>query len=234
MNGFARLLLAIVILIGLSICAPAQAVFKSTRAAKDVPLNTDPTSAFWRSAPPVFADKDAQGKVVAGAPLEVRSRWTSKYIYFLFTCPYEELYLKPSPDTKKETYELWNWDVAEVFLGSDFKDIQRYKEFEVSPQGEWIDLDVNLHNPHHEEGWTWNSHFRFAARVDADKHVWYAAMQIPAGDVDLRPAAVGNTLRMNLFQSQASPTHKRAVAWQPTMGDTFHVPEKFGLLELVR
>ena len=43
-----------------------------------------------------------------------------------------------------ETNELWNWDVAEVFIGSDFKNIRRYKEFEVSPQAEWVDLDINL------------------------------------------------------------------------------------------
>ena len=48
-----------------------------------------------------------------------------------------------------ETNELWNWDVAEVFIGSDFKNIRRYKEFEVSPQAEWVDLDVNLDAPRH-------------------------------------------------------------------------------------
>jgi hypothetical protein len=36
------------------------------------------------------------------------------------------------------------------FIGDDFKNIRRYKEFEVSPQGEWVDLDVNLDNPPHE------------------------------------------------------------------------------------
>ena len=70
----------------------------------------------------------------------VRTRWTEKNIYFLFVSPYDELHLKPNPTTQKETNELWNWDVAEVFIGSDFNDIQRYKEFEVSPQGEWVDL----------------------------------------------------------------------------------------------
>ena len=62
--------------------------------------------------------------------------------------------------------QLWNWDVAEAFIGSDFADIKHYKEFEVSPQGEWIDLDVDLHHPHHEEGWRWNSGFEAAARID--------------------------------------------------------------------
>jgi len=44
----------------------------------------------------------------------------AKNLYFLFTCPYEELHLKPSPNIQKETNELWNWDVAEVFVGSYF------------------------------------------------------------------------------------------------------------------
>src|SRR5690348_18091136 len=90
---------------------------------------------------------------------EIRSRWTNDNIYFLFVCPYKQLYLKPKPDTAGETYELWNWNVAEVFIGSDFHDIKRYKEFELSPRNEWIDVDVDLHDAHHEEGWVWNSWF---------------------------------------------------------------------------
>ena len=42
-------------------------------------------------------------------------------LYLLYVCPYEELYLKPSPVTKVETNELWNWDVAELFIGSRFQ-----------------------------------------------------------------------------------------------------------------
>ena len=34
-------------------------------------------------------------------------------------------------------------------------DVKLYKEFEVSPQGEWVNLDIDLHKPHHEVGWTW-------------------------------------------------------------------------------
>jgi hypothetical protein len=45
------------------------------------------------------------------------------------------LYLKPNPVVARETNELWKWDVAEVFVGSDFQNIRRYKEFEVSAAG---------------------------------------------------------------------------------------------------
>jgi hypothetical protein len=125
-------------------------------------------------------------------------------LYFLFTCPYEKLYLRPEPNTQQERNELWNWDVAEVFLGSDFRDIKRYKEFEVSPQGEWIDLDVDLHKRHHEDSWTWNSGVEVAVRTDAPSHRWYAAMRIPYSAVDTRAAALGNILRINLFRTQGA------------------------------
>lgn len=217
----------------LSVPARAQAVFQSTKVAADLPLTTDQSSAFWRDSRPVFVDKDAQGKSAIGGRMEVRSRWSKDYLYFLFTCPYEDLYLKPSPDTKKETYGLWDWDVAEVFIGSDFKDIQRYKEFEVSPQGEWVDLDVNLHNPHHEEGWVWNSGFEHAVRIDENQHVWYAAMKIPMSALDPRPVAAGSTFRVNLFLSQGPPNRHRELAWQAPLSSTFHVPQRFGLLKLV-
>lgn len=232
MNGFTSLI-ALLILAGVSLSAGAQAVFESTKASGDVPLTIDQSSAFWRNSRPVFADRDAQGKKQGGASMEVRSRWTKGYLYFLFVCPYDELYLKPSPDTEKETYELWNWDVAEVFIGSDFMDIKRYKEFEVSPQGEWVDLDVNLHSPHHEEGWVWNSGFEHVVRIDQDKHIWYAAMKIRMTAIDTRPAAAGNTFRVNLFLSQGRPNRHRELVWQPPMSNTFHVPERFGLLKLV-
>ncbi|MGE5112857.1 MAG: hypothetical protein ACM3JB_18485, partial [Acidobacteriaceae bacterium] len=113
-----------------------------------------------------------------------------------------------------------------------FKDIKRYKEFEISPQGEWIDLDVDLKKPHHEEGWVWNSGFEHAARIDQQKHVWYAALKIPFEALDTNVPAAGTTFRMNLYRTEGPPESAKEVLWQPTMSKTFHVPERFGLLKL--
>lgn len=232
MNGFAETL--VVLLLGcVSVVAAGQAVFESAFAKQDVPLQLDPSLPFWSAARPVYMEKDSFGKAVPRYRTEVRSRWTKDNLYFLFTCPYEELHLKPEPNTHQETNQLWNWDVAEVFVGSDFADIEHYKEFEVSPQGEWIDLDINLSNPHHEDGWTWNSGFEAAARIDPQKQVWYAAMRIPMAAIDVRPPAPGNTLRLNLFRSQGPPERLHQITWQPPMSKTFHVPEHFGLIKLV-
>jgi hypothetical protein len=207
---------------------------QSVYAPKDAGLATDPGSTFWQGAKPVYAEVDSQGHSMPEYRTEVRSRWTSKNLYVLFICPYNELYLKPSPDTAKETNELWKWDVAELFIGSDFRDINRYKEFEVSPQGEWIDLDINLALPHHETGWTWNSGFEVAARIDPDAHIWCGAMRIPFKSIDERAPVAGNLFRANLFRSQGPPGHKQDITWKAPMTGTFHTPERFGKLELVK
>lgn len=232
MNGFASIALLPLLLLGIANPSEPPAI-ESLQAENDVPLALDATSTFWRGARVVTMENDRFGKMVPRFRTEVRTRWTKNNLYFLFTCPYEELYLKPSPNTHEETNELWNWDVAEVFIGSDFDTIQRYKEFEVSPQGEWVDLDIDLRKPHHEDGWRWNSGFESAARIDKANHIWYAAMRIPFSAIDKRPAAIGNTLRINLFLSEGPPSHHREIAWQATMSETFHVPERFGLIRLV-
>src|SRR5882724_4800810 len=117
--------LRIFLLCGLSAAAVFAAANEmvTVRAEGDVTLDTNPDSPFWKGARPVVADLNNFGKQVPGHSTEVRSRWTAGNLYFLFICPYQQLHLKPNPVTKTETNELWNWDVAEVFIGADFKNI---------------------------------------------------------------------------------------------------------------
>jgi hypothetical protein len=204
----------------------------SVHAEEDVALDTNPSSPFWQAARPVVADRDNFGKNVPGFSTEVRSRWTNGNLYFLFICPYQQLYLKPQPVTTSETNELWNWDVAEVFIGSDFKNIRRYREFEISPQGEWVDLDIDRSKSHPEDGWTWNSGFQVSARIDQSSKIWYAAMRIPWAAIDSRAPTPGAEFRMNLYLSEGPPKNHKSITWQPTMDHNFHVPERFGLLKL--
>ena len=212
----------------------ADATVASIWAPSDQRLDTEPKSSFWRDSLPIYMDSDPHGKVDPKYRTEIRTRWTEKYVYFLFVCPYEELHLKPNATVSEETNELWNWDVAEVFIGSDFQHIRRYKEFEMSPRGEWIDLDIDLDKPHHEDGWKWNSGFEVSARIDPAAHVWYGAMKIPYAAVDNHPAAEGNSFRINFFRSQGPPSARHQIAWQSPMSDSFHVPERFGLMKLLK
>jgi hypothetical protein len=215
------------------IFAGAQSI-QSTLADSDPRLDTNPTSTFWSGSATIYMDSDPHGKADPKYRTEIRTRWTSKYLYFLFICPYEELYLKTDPVRAAETNELWKWDVAEAFIGADFQHIRQYKEFEISPQGEWVDLDIDLDHHRPEAGWKWNSGFDVSARIDGDAHVWYGAMKIPFAAIDTRRPAAGNVLRINLFRSQGPPSARHEIAWQAPMSDSFHVPERFGTLTLAK
>ncbi len=231
MNKSVPLLLLLVMC---SVVSASNETARSIWVASDQRLNTDLNSSFWRGAVSTYMDSNPHGKQDPKYRTEIRARWTQQNLYFLFVCPYEELYLKSKPNTSEETNELWNWDVAEVFIGSDFEHIRRYKEFEMSPRGEWIDLDIDLDKPHDENGWKWNSGFEVSARIDPAAHVWYGAMKIPYSEVDSRPAEAGNTLRINFFRSQGPASARHQIAWQAPMSNSFHVPERFGLIKLAK
>ena len=100
-----------------------------------------------------------------------------------------------------------------MFIGSDFHDIKRYKEFEVSPQNEWVDLDINLSAPRHEDGWRWNSGFEHSARIDRSAHIWYIAMRIPLAALGTPAPAEGTALRVNPFRTEAPADDAKEITW---------------------
>ena len=129
-----RQLFALVLLAAfLAVQTKESSVLSSTFAAGNLRLDTNPNSEIWANAPRVTVDRDYFGNPIPGPPTEFRSRWTKEHLYLLSICPYDDLNLKPEPDIAAETPRLWNWDVAEALIGSDFEHIARYKEFQVSP-----------------------------------------------------------------------------------------------------
>src|SRR5262245_18433481 len=142
---------------------------KSFYSKSDFALIADPNSMEWKNTKGVIATKGPRGDLTPDHRTEIRSRWTDKNLYLLFICPYEELYSKPDPSTTTETNKLWEWVVAEVFIGSDFQNIKRYGEFQVSPHGEWVDLDIDCGPTPFNYDWQLNSGFVVKARIVADK-----------------------------------------------------------------
>ena len=104
-----------------SLFADGPGVILSRYSDKDFALTADPSAAHWKSVEPVIAENNARGVPTPNHRTEIRSRWTRDNVYFLFVCPYETLHLKPNPVRDKETNKLWEWDVAEVFVGADFE-----------------------------------------------------------------------------------------------------------------
>lgn len=204
----------------------------SKRAAEDFPLSADPDAKQWKGIPGVFAENDSFGKPLPGYRTEIRSRWTDKYLYFLYIQPYKTLYLIDNPSTTTETNKLWEHDVAEVFISADFDHIRQYKELQVSPQSEWVDLEIDREHPKPEGGWRWNSGYTVKARVDDKAKVWYGEMKIPLSSLDVAAPKTGQQMRVNFFRMQGPPSDQIGIAWQPTNNRSYHVPEAFGRLIL--
>ena len=214
--------------------ADGPGVMESFYSKADFALTANPNAKTWKGVAAIVAENGPLGDPTPGHRTEIRSRWTDRNIYFLFICPYQRLNLKSNPSTTTETAKLWTWDVAEVFVGADFEHIRQYREFQVSPQGEWVDLDIDRDNPKPEGGWMWNSGFKVKARIDRARKIWYGEMQIPIASFDARPPKEGNQMRINFYRLQGGPpeSDRKRIAWQPTHQDNYHVPEAFGRLVL--
>ena len=226
-----KILLSMLIIAATSL-AGGPGVITSYHSKADFPLSADPGARQWKNVKGVFAENGPTGVPVPGHRTEFRSVWTDKNLYFLFLCPYETLYSRPDPSTQVETNKLWEWDVAEVFIGWDFENIHQYKELQVSPHGEWVDLDIDVRNPKPEGGWMWNSGFKVKARIDEKRKVWYGEMQIPLDKINPQPPKSGMEMRINLYRIQGPPPERKLVAWQPTGAMNYHVPQAFGKIRL--
>lgn len=207
-------------------------VIQSYYSAKDWEPAADPNAPEWSGIAGVRAVKDSFGKPVSLPPTEIRSRWSHKYLYLLYICPYDQLNLKKDPVTDEETNELWDWDVAEAFIGSDYLNVAHYREFQVSPQSEYVDFDINHADKQLQKGISWDSGFTVKGRVDQDKKIWFGEMRIPFQSLDVKPPKAGDELRIGLYRISGAEPKRTYIAWRPTGASTFHVPDAFGSLVL--
>lgn len=210
----------------------SHALLLSSPVRAPLALSADPESAAWRGTTPVILDTDYNGSPVSGVRTEVRSLWTPEALHVLFTNEYQELNPKPNPNTQTETPRLWDWDVSEIFLGVQPERITSYKEFQVSPQGEWLDLDIDRLDPKAQVGAAWNSRMQVRARIDPVKKVWYGEFRIPFSDLGITSPKAGSELRAGIFRIAGRAPNRQYLSWQVTNGKTFHVPENFGIIRL--
>ena len=216
-----------------SLLAESSARIQAPRAKADFEPTANPDAQHWKRVKPIKADIDPFGKPAGPNTFQFRVAWTPEHVYFLFECPYEKLNLKPNPSTTTETNKLWEWDVTEVFIGSDLNNIHQYKELQVSPQSEWVDLDIDRKAPK-PEGWRWDSGMTVKARIDDTKKIWYGEMKVPYKALDSRPPKAGNEFRINVYRLSGAAPDRKSTMWVPTMQRSHHTPEAFGRLVLAK
>jgi hypothetical protein len=210
------------------------AAFSIPYVSKAPELNTDPISATWAKAASTWIQKDCSHEIdYASLKTEVRGFWTDSDLYLLFICPYTELNLWLPADNSKDRLKLWDRDVVEFFLGDDWTDIKHYREFEIAPTGDYVDLAIDLNHDSYDA--KWDSGWQRQGRIDEKSHIWYAAARVPLRSVTEKQVVTGTRWRVNLYRIDglgADPV-RHFMCWQPTCvvnRDPNHVPEHFGTL----
>jgi tryptophan-rich sensory protein len=208
----------------------------------DVDPEGFPAPDTWLVAPPIHFHCDWQGRNPdPERATEVRLLWNAETLFLRFHCRFRFLTVFPDAEPSGRRDRLWERDVAEVFLQPDGHEPGRYLEFEISPNGMWIDLEItpavktNL-----------QSGLRRRVGVNQREKAWVAELAIPMralvenssspdsegnhGPVETRD---GKPWRVNFFRVEGVAEPRFYAAWRPTLTaiPNFHVPSAFGYLE---
>jgi len=208
-------------------CSSGAGTVTATRLAHEISLDAQHPAPEWKAASPVTFCADWQGlHSDPGRQTEVRVLWTPQTLYLRFECRYRELFVFEDSEANGRRDHLWDRDVAETFLQPDASRPRYYREFEVSPNGMWIDLDI------FPEGLRdLKSGLARSVWLDREGHRWTAELAIPMKALTERfdPTAVW---RANFYRVEGPQEPRFYSAWRATgtPEPNFHVPAAFGKL----
>jgi alpha-galactosidase len=190
-----------------------------------------PNASSWDLSAPVRFNADWQGKNAdPERETEVRLLWTPEWFFVRFLAKFRVITVFPDAEPSGRRDQLWDRDVAEVFLQPDPLRLRRYKEFEVSPNGYWIDLDIAP-----GEKRDLNSGLQRRVILNEAAKTWVAELALPMKCLAERfdPTAAWG---VNFYRVEGAVEPRFYSAWQPTRTATpnFHVPEAFGELVFAR
>ena len=203
---------------------PMSQEIVATYMAYEVDLNASQAGEHWENAAAVVFCSDWQGKKPdPGRETTVRVLWTRRTLYLRFECRYRELHVFADAEPSGRRDHLWDRDVVEAFLQPDPSRERFYKEFEVSPNGMWIDLDISPKGLADLRSGLQRSVF-----LDEKAHTWAAELAIPlkALTSNFDSNAVW---RANFYRVEGTKEPRTYLAWQPTgtPHPNFHVPSAF-------
>ncbi len=186
-----------------------------------------PSPSSWEISARLRFSADWRGKNAdPDRETEVRLLWTPEWLFVRFHARFREITVFSDAEPNGRRDQLWERDVAEVFLQPDPSLLRRYKEFEVSPNGFWIDLDISPGEKHDLK-----SGLRRRVVLNEAAKIWVAELALPMKCLDDRfdPAA---TWRVNFYRVEGAAELRFYSAWQPTCTavPNFHVSEAFGEL----
>jgi hypothetical protein len=171
--------------------------------------------------------------VSGGAPKQgtsVRTAWSDNEWRIFFECndqdPWATMTERDAPLFKEETVEVFFDPVG---------DLEGYFEIETNPLGALLDIVFRKSRSGYKGDWAWNCEGLRAA-VQTFNGGWSAELAIPFASV-AEPPVAGTEWRVNFCRidrpSRDGALPRELSAWSAPMRESFHTPERFGVMEFV-
>jgi len=195
--------------------------------AADIAINAAERSPQWDRSSAISFCANWQGvNPKPDRQTQVRVLWSNQTVYIRFDCLYQQLNVFDDADADRRRDKLWERDVAEAFLQPDASRERYYREFEVSPNGMWIDLDVfpggiaNL-----------QSGMKSSVALNEKARTLAAELAIPMRALTQHFDPM-HDWRANFYRVEGRQEPRSYLAWQPTgtPAPNFHVPAAFGIM----
>lgn len=182
----------------------------------------------WEPIAPVFL-RDA----VSGDPPKqatwFKTTWDSLELHVLFHAEDIDAW---AALTERDA-PLYEEEVVEIFL-DPVGDLESYFEIEVNPLGAVCDLVLRRTRSGYRKSFAWDCD-RLRAIVKKEAGCWTAGISIPFASLGPDLPRLGHPWRVNFFRIDRPKNAPRELsAWSPTGQRTFHIQEKFGILDFIR
>ena len=211
-------------------CSASSSEVVATHISHDISLDASHPAPEWQRATPINFCDDWKGQHPdPERQTRVSVLWSDATLFLRFECRYRELNVFKDSDPNGRRDHLWDKDVAEAFLQPDPSRERYYKEFEISPNGMWIDLDISP-GPLQDL----KSGMQRSVFLDEKNRMWSAELAIPLRA--LTPHFDARAIwRANFYRVEGPAEPRDYFAWQPTNTPqpNFHVPSAFGRLKFL-
>lgn len=218
----------------LNAAAQSKMAYQINHIKTDFPV-ADLENKAWENAKTTKIDKYWSGeRAPKGRHFKTKLLWSETALYVRFEANQTEpLIVSQTPNLTSKTRGLWDRDVCEIFLAPDKNQFRKYYEFEIAPNGEWIDLGIYQLPDKRETDWDYASGMQSAAKIEKNKIVMAIKVEWKAFG---NPPKAGDVWLGNLFRCVGAGATRGYLAWSPTLTKepSFHVPEKFGEFEFVK
>jgi len=191
-------------------------------------LSADAKAPLWRELPGAhFADA-----LTGAAPkqrTEVRATWSDEEWRLLFVAedsdPWATMTQRDAPLYEEETVEVF-FDPA--------GDLESYFEIEVNPIGTVLDIAFRKSRSGYKGDRAWDCE-GLRTLVRTHPQGWSAELAIPFASVTNSPPRAGSQWRANFCRIDRPSRHgslpRELTAWSPPLRESFHTPERFGVIE---